>query len=403
MAVYQYRAKLGPEQILEGTIEASDERTASQELTSQGYFLISLSHQKAAPVSRDIFKARKKVSSNELALFTSQLADLVEAGMPIYQALNVIAKQMTNPRFADVITDVATHVRKGDSLSGALGRHASIFSNLYIGMVQSGEESGTLDAVLKRLRTHLEQTEELKRNIKSALIYPSFVLGVGLLSIVVLLTVVIPRLVGLFEDVGQSLPLPTRIILAASNFFTMYWWVLLLVVVILVALYQNRRTIKAIDRAVEFLKLKTPLVRQLHLKKELSEYSRTLSTLLTQKVPMIQALKIALHTIDNKLLRRRMIVVSDMVANGEKFHIAQGRADLFTPFMLNVISVGEEGGRLEAALNKVADMYQLDIATTTKRLTTLLEPAIIFLLAIGLGFIIFAIILPILQLELFEF
>lgn len=403
MPVFEYRAKLGPEQVLEGTIEAADERNASLQLTRQGYFLISLAPQKVKATTARLPRLGRRVGSGDVQTFTGQLADLIDAGLPIYRALGVIAGQTPNAHFRKIIATIGENVKDGTSLSSSLGTHPELFSKLYIGMVQSGEQSGTLGHVLKRLTSHLEQSEELKRNIKSALIYPSFVFGVGIVSIVVLLTVVIPRLVGLFEEMGQALPLPTRMILAMSAFFVDFWWLVALVVLGLALLYTRRQSIKFIGRTVDYLKLHIPVEKDLHIKRELSEYTRTLSTLLQQKVSMISALQISLNTIENSIIKKRMQGVSELVANGEKPHVALAQAGFLSPVALNMVSVGEEGGKLADALGKVADTYQTDITTTTKRLTALLEPAIILVLAIGLGFIILAIILPILQLEVFEF
>ena len=402
MPEFAYRAKLGPEQILQGTIEASDERAASRQLTGRGLFLVSLDVKKSPRLSRISWPGRK-VRSGDIGLFTGQMADLLDSGMPVYQALNVIRSQASNPSLKDVLTDLATSVKDGASLSAALGRHPDLFSNLYAGMVRSGEESGTLVDVLMRLGRHMEQTEEVKRTIKSALVYPSLVLAVGIVSIVVLLTVVVPRLVGLFEELGQTLPLPTRAIIALSDFFVAYGWVAALVALVGIAVYLRRGSLAFVGRVLDRVKLRTPLLRDLHKKGELGEYAHTLATLLIQKVPMVHALRIARDTVGNHVLNRRLAPVAPSVSNGEKLYVALRDTALFTPFVLNVLSVGEESGKPEAALAKVADIYRNDVTTLTRRLTSLLEPAIIVLLAAGLGFIVFAIIMPILQVEPFQF
>jgi type II secretory pathway component PulF len=402
MAVFRYRAKLEPRRVLEGTVESPDRRSAILELTRKGYSLISIEPQEATSRPRRFLRFGAMIRRGEITLFTNQLADLIESGLPVYQALTVIAGQTPNGRLRVIISEVAGAVRNGASLSSALGRHPRLFPTMYTGMVRSGEGSGTLAVVLKRLHGYLEQTDELQSRIKTSLVYPSFVFIMGIASIIVLLTLVIPRLLDLFEDMGRSLPLPTRVIIAASSLFSAYWWIFAPVILLLAAFYTRRKSIPLVRAALERLKLNMPVVRDLHLKRELGEYARTMATLLDQRIPMIDSLNIATNAISNEIVKRRMSDVAAHVANGEKVHGALGRTSLFSPFMINILSVGEEGGRLDQAFNKVADIYQKEIATTTRRLMTLLEPAIILVLALGLGFIIFAIVTPIFQIDVFE-
>jgi general secretion pathway protein F len=398
MPVFRYEAKLGPEHTITGDIEANDERTASLELVKQGYFPLAVAPARTT-ARRFAGLWSKNAPRRTIVLFSRQLADLLESGMTVRRALQVVAEQTPNAAFKRIVKEVLERVNKGDSLSKALGGRPDLFPAIFVSLIKTGEESGTLAEVLRRLADYLEGDEEMKRNIKNSLVYPAFVLAVGVISVVVLLALVVPRLVEVFEDMGQALPLPTRILLSSSEMLSEYWWVFLGLAFVLAAAVSLARRSAPARGVVDGLKLRLPIVKSVHLKSELVQYTRTLSTLLRQSVPMLSSLRIALNTISNQVLKRRLEAVTGDVANGEMLYSAFSKTDVFTSFALNVIAVGEQSGKLAVSLERIAGIYEKDLATATKRFTALLEPVIILLLAIGLGAVVMAIVMPIFQLD----
>lgn len=401
MPRFLYRAKADPAAgLVEGTVEAEDLRAAVVKVSLLGLIPVDLLPESPALGSISPRGLRRGVSSRWIAICTRQLSDLLESGLTMLNALNIVAKQIPHPRLKTILQDVAEAVRAGSTLADALARHPPVFSRLYVAMVRAGEAAGALETVLNRIADAVEAEEELKAKIWTALTYPLFLSAVGLLTIGVLLGLVIPRLSTMFSDMGQMLPLPTRIILGVSHGITRFGW--MIAVAVGLAGLALRRMIRSAEgkRGWDRLLLKVPVVGRLILQAEIARLGRTMGTLLTQGIPMLQGLQIVRETVGNELLREDLARVERAVAAGSSVAQATQNARTIPVFVQNMILVGETSGRLEQALGKVASAYEREVDRSVKVLTTLLEPALILFMGVIVGGIVMAMLLPIFQLNL---
>ncbi len=426
MATFYYKAKKGPTDIVEGKIDAESQVEAINKLTFMGYFPITVTPAGSAPAaSKKSSKAPKqparqrqakpakakagdreqsrsvniqlfqRITIRDLGAFTRQLADLLDSGVTLYRSVEILSEQCTNPPFKKVLDDVQQSIKDGNTLNESLNRHPKVFSPLFINMVKSGEIGGMLETVLERLADFTEQEDETRSKIKSAMVYPMLMGAVGVLMITVLLTFVIPRLVKLFTDMGQALPLPTQILITISTIMSQYWWMVAIGLVI--GGYAFRRW-KATDTGaymIDKLKLNIPVVQDLVLKNEIARFGRTLSTLLNNGVPILQSLSIIVDTIDNRVIRAEISDAMDDISKGAKLGECLRRSTIFPSLFINMVAVGEESGHIEKSLEKVAESYDKQVDRAIKTFTTMLEPVMIVVLGAILGAIVISIILPI--------
>ncbi len=402
MPRFVYKAKSNPKDIVEGAIEAENQDNAVTKLQQLGYFPISvyqegMKSEKSADFSLGFFK---KVKAKDTGIFTRQLSDLLDSGLTILRALDVLHNQTENLNLKEIIQDLHNYVRDGGSFSEALSRHPKIFSNLYINMVKSGEVGGMLDAVLNRLADFAEKEEDVQGKIRASLAYPILLALLGTITIFVLLTFVIPRLVSMFTDIGQVLPLPTRILISVSGFFAGYWWLILAVIIIIVFSVRRRGRSREGRYALDLFKLNFPVLGDFIGKTEIARFGRTLGTLLGNGVSIIQSLDAVAEVAGNEVLRREVERMRKEVVEGSTLTKAIAKSRYFPEFVTNMIAVGEEGGQLEKSLFKVADSYERESDKTVKLMTTLLEPIMILVMGSIVGFIVISMLLPIFQINL---
>lgn len=401
MPKYTYKAKKGPTEIIEGAIAAESEASCLKKLSGMGYFPISIKKQDtdtgSGVAATYIFK---RVRQGDLTIFTKQLSDLLDSGLTLHNALNVIYQQTENAYFRVIIGEIRDHVGDGHPFSEALKKYPKIFSNLYVSMARSGETGGMLDEILARLAGFQEAREQLQTRIKSALAYPAVMASVGLITIFVLITFVIPKIVGMFEDLGQSLPIPTAILVGISNFTVSYWYILLGFVALLI--FAANRVSRTDDGryAIDQIKLRFPIIGGLIKKSEIANFSRTLGTLLQNGVPMLESLDVVSTTMQNATLKRDILKTYKEVRDGKGLSASLLLRKNFPVFASNMIAIGEESGDIEKSLFKVADSYEREADNIIKIMTSLLEPFLILTMGLIVGFIVVSMLLPIFQINM---
>ncbi len=401
MSIFKYEAKRGPAEVIEGELEAENEQMAISRVRKMGYYPVSI--REYNPLRYDfkdkIFHLWRKVKPGEVSIFTRQLSNLINAGLPFMESLNIISSQTGNPNLKRVIEDLKNQVQNGSPFSKSLSLYPDIFSPLYVSMTTAGEAGGMLGEVLERLANSSEEEEELKSKVRAALAYPILLICMGFGTIFVLTTFVIPRFVTMFRDVGQALPLPTRLLINFSNFMNNFWWLVIgLILIGSVIMGRYYRTEKG-RKLSDTFKLRVPLFGDLFLKIEISRFSRILGTLLENGVPIINALDIVASTVSNQIIADEVSNISKQVREGEKLANALKKSSHFPPVVVNMIGVGEESGHLEAMLLKVAHAFDIEVDRKVKTLTALLEPVMIVVLGGIVGFIVMAMLLPIFKMN----
>ena len=399
MPKFVYRAKGGPQQMLEGVIEADSEEAAIRQLDRLGYYPLSLEETKASSSQLTSLSLRKKVTQRDLTLFTRQLSDLLGSGVPLVGSLDILFRQTENEPLCRIVEDVQGFVKDGGTFSQGLSRHPNIFSSLYVSLVEAGEVGGALEGVLARLADFGEKEEEIRTKVAQALAYPLLICFVGAVTVLFLLTFVIPKIVGLFQDIQTDLPLPTRILMTLSNFLSSFWWLLGIFVFFAVLLVKRGKTLPGGALFLDQAKLRIFLLGDLIRKSEIARFGRTLGTLVANGIPVLHALEVVSKTVENQVLRGEVDAAWKAVREGSSLAESLSRKSHFPPFVTNMIAVGEESGSLEKSLFKVADAYDREVDRTTKQITTLLEPLMILLVALLVGFIVVSMLLPIFQLQ----
>ncbi len=407
MPRFIYKAKKSPTETIDGEIEAETLDRAAEEVIKSGLIPIDVaakriekipaSHDQEQKLAPAFFSIKVKLS--DISFFTRQLCDLVDAGVPILRALQVTANQTKNPQLKEIIGEMGVFVQDGGTLSQAMAQYPNVFSQLYVNLVKSGEISGNLDIVLTRLAEFIDKDLEVRSKVKSSLVYPALILIVGFLTIFVLLTFVVPRLTVMFDDLTESLPLPTVILIAVSNFFAKFWWLIIGAGVL--SAWYLQRFLQAPEGKLWFdrLKLKIPVVGNFIREAEIGRFARTLSTLLKSGVVIVSALESVWAVLDNEVLKEEVRAAAESVAGGDSLTIALQRSEYFLADALNMIAIGEESGRLEQALSKLADSYERQCDRSIKIVTSLLEPVMIVVIGGVVFFIVMAVILPILKMN----
>ncbi|MDD5595490.1 MAG: type II secretion system F family protein [Candidatus Omnitrophica bacterium] len=399
MPQYTYTAKPQPDKTIQGEIEAESESDAVTKLTKLGYFPVSIESVDISLEKKGFFSFRK-VSKKEIVMFTRQLSNLISSGINIINGLNIISRQTPNKYFRAVINDVVGKIKDGKALSESLNYHPQIFSNLYVQLVHSGEVGGNIDGALERLSGFLEKEQEFSDSLRSALIYPVFILFVGAGTIVVLLTFVIPRLTVMFEDMGQVLPLPTRILIAASGILRVYWWMILALVITGVFLFRRSQRIIANKIIWDRIKLKLVFFGDIILKSEISRLMHTLALLLSSGITITSSLDISAALAENEILRSELLKFKERINDGLSLSRCLSESKLFPSMVNSIVSVGEETGTLEKALLRISQDYEKEVDGTIKDLTRMLEPVIILVMGLIVGFIVISMLLPIFQINL---
>lgn len=399
MPRFIYTAKSAPTKTVQGDIEAESEQDAINKLNKMGYFPISVKAEDLSLEKQGIWRFWK-ISSKDIVLFTRQLSTLIESGVNILNALHIMSNQTPNKYLKAILNDVTSKIEDGKSLSEGLSVHPHLFSGLYTSMIRSGEAGGNIDQALKRLADFLEKEEEFKNSIRAALTYPSFILAVSTLTVIILLGFVIPRLVSMFQDLGQILPLPTKILINLSGFLRGYWWLILAIISVSIFLLQRLYRSPQGKVWLDRFKLNLAIWGKIILKTEVSRLMRTLSLLLSSGITIITSLDISISILENQILKLEVQKFKDQIAGGASLSKCLTDSKLFPVFVTNIVTIGEETGTLERSLMRIADDYEREVDRTLKALTRLLEPVIILVMGLIVGFIVLSMLLPIFQINL---
>jgi len=405
MPTYTYLAKKNLKETVEGILVADSQEHAVDKLIEMGLspvrvepLMQTTAQGKSAPGGALSF--RGGLTQKDLQVFTSQLKSLMKARVDLLKSLSILYGQADKPKLKDLILDLNTTIKNGESFSSALAKFPNFFSGLYVNLIKIGEASGRLDDVLAELDDFLTRDQEFKMHLKTAMAYPVLMVSVGICAVFVLLSYVIPKLSAIFSDFDYALPLPTRIMLAISSFFKSWWWAILLAMGFVVMIPAQLSKTAGGRSRLDWVKLHIPVWSGLILKQAMARFCRTLSLLIRSGLPAFQSLQVAIPTLENSMLTRELDVVKKDVLEGTSMASSMKKVSFFPSFLVQMISVGEEGGKLEGVLNEVANIYTEEIDARLKVITSLLEPVIILFLGVILGGIVMAMLLPILQINL---
>ena len=373
-------------------------KTATMDAASRDEVVAQLRRQKLIVVKIDEEKAKKRmgrIKTRDIVIFTRQFATMINAGLPLVQALDILSRQSENKALQDVTRQVVYDVESGHTVADALRRHPKAFTDLYVNMVAAGEAGGILDTILLRLATFLEKNDALVGKVKSAMIYPAVIMSVAVVAIVVLLIFVIPVFQNMFASVNLSLPLPTRVVIGLSSFLKRYWW--LMGAGIWGGIFMLRqfyRTPTGKLRIDSFL-LHMPVLGDLLRKSAVSRFTRTLGTLISSGVSILDGLEITAKTAGNQVIHNAIMESRASIAGGDTISAPLQKSNVFPPMVISMIAVGEQTGGLDEMLTKIADFYDTEVDTAVSGLLSLMEPIMIVFLGVIVGGMVVAMYLPI--------
>jgi general secretion pathway protein F len=405
MSEFFYKATTFDGKILEGSLEAENEKAVSLRLQQMGYLPIQIGtsdERRGAAISLP-FRRRGRVSSKHLLLFTQELSTLLKSGSPLDRSLTLLIDLAESPAMKVVVQQVLKDVKGGKSFSEALAQHPNVFSKLYVNMVRAGEVGGFLNEVCERLAQFLEASEALRTTLINAMIYPALLTMVGIASIIILMTFVIPKFTQIFADMGRALPFATVVLMDLSQFVTHYGWLVLLG---LVAIFLGWRRVLATPSgrlAWDQWILRWPVVGELFLKIEVARFTRTMGTLLRSAVPMMQAMSVVNEIVGNRAISSKLQTVAAGIKKGEGVATPIEQARIFPPLMVHLLEVGEETGKLDMMMLQIADIYDGEVRSSLKNLLALLEPAIILVMGLIVGMIVLSILSAILSINEVQF
>ncbi len=406
MPKFTYKAKEGPGQIISGHIEADTVDNAIQKVIQLGLTPIDVFlqqvPQKGAAASKQRnspFNFGQKVKLKDIVLFTRQVSDLVDASVPMLRALQIVLNQTRNSIFQAKVQQIYDFVKDGGSFSESLNQHRDIFSNLYVSMVRTGELGGQLSLVLNRLAIHMEGEQETRSKVKNSLAYPLFILIVGVITVFILLTYVVPQLSVMYDDFDQQLPFATRILTGLSAFCSRFWWLILLAGGFIFGAARQWLQTEAGRTKIDTFVLKAPIIGEFITIVEVGRFARTLGTLVESGVVITQALDSVSAVMENSILKRELEQASHLVANGASLKVAMDQCSFFPEMAVNMISVGEETGQLHKGLYKIADIYERESDAAMKTTVSLLGPIVLVLIVGVVGFVVVAMLMPIFQMN----
>jgi general secretion pathway protein F len=406
MPVYAYKGLNASGRSVGGIIDADTAKTARIKLRRTGVYPTELNEQRAADARElklslnfDVNQLFERVAPEDLALMTRQLSTLVGAGLPLVECLSALVEQVDSARQKRILSQVREMVVEGGTLADALKEHPRVFSELYVNMVRAGEASGALDVVLLRLADYTERSAALRSKVRSALTYPTLMAMVGSGILLFLLSYVVPKITKIFEDTHQKLPAMTVVLLAVSGFAQQYWWLIIaLVILAVVGIRVSRRTPAGelrFDRAT----LRIPYFGKVLKKVALARFARTLSTLLEGGIPLLQSLDIVKNVVSNVVLRNAIEDGRNSIREGHSVAEPLKKSGVFPPLLIHMIAVGEKSGELEAMLKKAADAYDNEVEASVSALSSIMEPMIIIFMGGVVLFMVFAIMVPIFELN----
>jgi general secretion pathway protein F len=400
MPVYEYKALDQKGKSCKGLIDADSETRARNKLRSSGKYPVSIhesiSSKKKGSSSISFFE---RIKPDEIHVVTRQLATLLGAGIPLINALASLIEQSANPALKRVLAQIRDSVNEGSTLTNALSQHPKLFSNIYINMVRSGEASGSLDIVLERLADFGENQKALQAKLKAALVYPIFMAVIGTGILFFLISYIVPNITRVFMDMERALPLPTRMLIFASDALRNYWWLGALLFIGLVGLIRLFLAQEQGRRTWDRIKLSFPITGTVNRKIILARFASTLGSLLNSGVPLITSLQIVASLVNNRLIGEVIEEAMEKIQKGKSMSSALETSAWFPPLFLQMIAVGEQSGQLEPMLDKVAQAYEREVETAIMGMTALIEPIMISAMGAAVGFVVLSILLPIFEMN----
>jgi type IV pilus assembly protein PilC len=396
MGVYQWSGKTPKGLIESGEITASTKEDVIAILGKRRIVPTLITEK---PKKDRAFRLGGKIKDKDIVVFTRQFSTMINAGLPLVQALEILSTQVENKKFGTTIAQIKTDVESGLTYADALKKHPKVFSELYVNMVAAGEAGGVLDTILNRLAAYIEKAMKLKKKVKGAMVYPAVVTAVAILVIVIIMLFVVPTFSKMFSQLGGTLPLPTRMVIGLSNFIAGLGGLITLIVGIaaIVFIVQFRKTEKG-KRITDSILLKLPIFGTLLKKVAVAKFTRTLGTLVSSGVPILDCLDITAKTSGNKVVEYSILDVRKEVVGGKTLADPIKKAKVFPPMVTHMVAVGESTGALDAMLSKIADFYDDEVDAAVSNLTAMMEPVLMIFLGTTVGFIVVAMYLPIFKL-----
>ena len=392
MPTFTYKSRVRGK-MKSGEVEAEDEKSAISKLKQQNIRVTTV--KKKGGESALFGPKVHKITTRDVVIFTRQFSTMVDAGLPLVQCLDILGKQSDNPTFGETILKVKENIEIGNNLSESMRKFPHIWDSLYCNLVEAGEIGGILDVIFRRLAEYIEKAESLKKKVKAAMVYPGAIITVAFVVVSFLMVFVIPAFAEMFSGGGQELPGPTQIVMDVSSFFQNQWWVMILgggtFLFVFKKVYATERGNIEIDR----IALKLPVFGMLIRKVSVAKFTRTLGTLISSGVPLIEGLDICARTSGNKIVEIAVFKTIEAIKEGETIAAPLSREDVFPPMVIQMIDVGEASGSLDKMLSKIADFYDEEVDAAVDGLTALLEPMLMVFLGIIVGFIVVAMYLPI--------
>jgi type IV pilus assembly protein PilC len=394
--IWEAKSKAGSVQ--KGVMEASSTALVESQLKRYGFTNITIKEEKKRSALKIPGFGGSKVETKDLVVFTRQFATMIDSGLPLVQCLDILASQQESRTFKDILYKVKEDVESGSTFADALAKHPKAFDELYVNLVAAGEVGGILDTILNRLAAYIEKAMKLKKRVKGAMVYPATIMAVAVIVVGVILVFVIPTFAKMFADFGSDLPAPTKVVIALSNFITRY--ILLIIGAFIglnIAIRKYYSTPKG-RKVIDTLALKLPIVGPLIRKVSVAKFTRTLGTMISSGVPIMDGLEIVAKTAGNKIVEEAIFKVRQAISEGKTIAEPLAASGVFPPMVVQMISVGEATGAMDAMLNKIADFYDDEVDDAVGALTAMMEPLLMVFLGTTVGGLVIAMYLPIFKL-----
>jgi len=390
MPAFTYTARNSAGELKTATVEAATAQDVVAQLRRQRMTVVKVDESSKAPK-----KVKGSIKMRDIVIFTRQFSTMINAGLPLVQALDILAKQTENKVLAACTRDIVFDVESGHTVADALSKHPKAFSDLYVNMVAAGEAGGILDTILMRLATFMEKNDALVRKVKGAMIYPGVIMSVAVIAISVLLIFVIPVFESMFAGVGLALPLPTRVVIGASDFLRNFWWAVIAAGGASAFLFRKYYATSGGKLTIDKLMLKMPVLGDVLRKSAVSRFTRTLGTLISSGVSILDGLEITAKTAGNRVIQDAIMQSRASIAGGDTIAAPLQKSAVFPPMVISMIAVGEQTGGLDEMLSKIADFYDEEVDAAVSGLLSLLEPIMIVFLGVVVGGMVVAMYLPI--------
>ena len=390
---WEARSRTGAQQ--KGVMEANNRALVESQLKKFGFSNITIKEEGKGLSFKIPGMGGKKVETKDIVIFTRQFATMIDSGLPLVQCLEILSSQQENKTFKEVLLKVKENVESGSTFADALSKHPKVFDQLYVNLVAAGEVGGILDTILNRLAAYIEKSMKLKKQIKGAMVYPATVMSIAVVVVGVILIFVIPTFAKMFEEFGGELPGPTKIVIALSNFIVKYLIVIIALIIASISGFKKYYATKNGRYQVDRLALKAPIVGPLIRKVSVAKFTRTLGTMISSGVPIMDGLDIVAKTAGNKIVEEAIYKVRQAISEGKTIAEPLAACGVFPPMVVQMIAVGEATGAMDAMLNKIADFYDEEVDSAVSAMTAMMEPMLMVFLGTTVGGLVVAMYLPI--------